>query len=550
MLRFNPSQPVPAFSLDRRDLARKRGMKKREWRLLVMLPFVLVVIGAFINYLLGYAKMIPHGPFEPVIEERVLKPMATPRLNDADPLPSATAIAAELKTVRELIADQANVRHDDVVDALTLAWGAELQHLDLAQPPIPQRVLARDLLLGGVQPGAAVILHGRLLDSVAAPLGPDGAQPTADYPIPQSAMPTGYQRLAVQLDEQQIAQVLAPISASELVVGRDIQVLGRFLGSAPAPTGTTGDTQMPLVLARQVRASERSEEQTDPDLVEMRGIMPATLPTDLFTNVGDERSVLETRPYYFLLGQARVDRDGGLAGYATAANGNDRADDIHQKPEEFRGQPFKLTGFVYRCWEDVNVARDQPFGVNRVLRILMWNRDAGKITELLNGKPTLKSQILRLYEVCLISDQVAPARGAKISVDARFFKFRAIPVNADSLRDQRNDVRRQSDNVYTFAFVGVGYSIIPALPPYELRWLDLSIVAACVALGVLIVVLRRRDQRLEKLVGEQVRRLRATRKALNLARLNAVHRLPAAQASTAISTPIAPPAESEKPAAP
>ena len=478
-------------------------MKKREWRLILMLPFALVVIGVVINVLIGYTKMIPHGPLEPVIEEPPLVAMPGPRLSDAPPLPEQPAITAEVPIVLELIADRATVRHEDVLDTLTLAWAQELLSADRAAPPIPQHVLARDLLMGGVRPGAAITLHGRLLDSIPAPIAGAAA---------------GYQRLSIQLDEQQIAQVLAPESAAEMVIGREVQVLGRFLGTAAVPSGAAGETQMPLIVARQVRASDQTPELGDDDLAEMRGLIPKRLPDDLFSNVGDERSILETRPYYFLLGQARVDRDGEATVFEHVPSGNLTADDIHQKPDSFRGKPFTIAGYVYRGWEDSNVARDQPFGVTRVVRLLLWNRDFGKVTEDIDGKPTIKSQILRLYEVCLVTDQPLPERGAKILVNSRFFKFRAIPVTPSSLRDKRNQVQRQSDNVYPFVFVGTGYSFEAPPPMYTFSWMDTIIAVCCISLGILMLILVRRDQRLEGLVGGQIRKFRATRQALAQAR--------------------------------
>ena len=520
MLRLNPSQPPPSFSLDKRHLAQRRGMKKREWRLVLMLPFALVAIGVVINVLLGYTKMIPHGPLEPVIEEPALAPMPGPRLSDAPALPEQTAITAEIAIVHELIADRATVRHEDVLDALTLAWAQELLTADRAAPPIPQHALARDLLMGGVRPGAAITLHGRLLDSIPAPIA--GAA-------------TGYQRLSIQMDELQIAQVLAPETAATLVIGRDVQVLGRFLGTAAVPSGTAGDTQMPLIIARNVRASEQTTDPGDDDLAEMRGLIPKQLPDDLYTNVGDERSILETRPYYFLLGQARVDRDGEATVYDHAPSGNLTADDIHQKPDSFRGKPFTITGYVYRGWEDSNVARDQPFGVTRVVRLLLWNRDFGKVTEDIDGKPTIKSQILRLYEACLVTDQPLPERGAKIIVNSRFFKFRAIPVTPSSLRDKRNQVQRQSDNVYPFVFVGSGYTFEAPPPMYTFSWMDTIIAACCIGLGILMLVLVRRDLRLEGLVGAQIRKFRATRQALAQARK--IGGKPVAQTDTAADRP-------------
>ena len=156
MLRFDRSKmPVPGFSLDKRDLAHKRTLKRREWRLLLTLPVALVLMAVFIHILNGYRHLIPHGPLEPVIIERVLAPTPPVRLADAAPLPDAAAVEAERSTVRDLIADQANIRHDDTLDALTLAWAQELLAADTARPPIPQRVLARDLVLNALADYAA-----------------------------------------------------------------------------------------------------------------------------------------------------------------------------------------------------------------------------------------------------------------------------------------------------------------------------------------------------------------------------------------------------------
>lgn len=501
-MRFDRSnQPAPGFSLDKRDIASRRGMKRREWRLILTLPIAVVFLGLGIQYLMAYAAMIPNGPAEPVIEEKILDPTPPVRLADAPALPDAAAVDAVRTAVRETIADRAAVRHEDGIGAETVAWAQALIAADTAAPPIPQRALARDLLLGGMVDGAAVNLHGRLVDSVEAPI----------------AGGTGFQRLAVQLDEQQTVQVLAPPEAGSLVIGRPVQVIGRLLGKAPLPTGERGETAVPLIAARVVRADEEGSPEVEPDLAEMRTGVPASLPDDLWTNVGDERSVLETRPYYYLLGQAKIDRDtNGL--FADAPSGNADADDIHQEPARFRGKIYTVVGSVYKSWEDPNVARDQPFGVAKVRRILLWNRDFGKVTEQVDGKTVIKSQILRLYEVCVSGDQPAPERGARVAVDGRFFKFRAIPVKADTLRDARNSVTRQSDNVYTFVFVGAGYRVIPPPPAYEFGSFDVIAVAVALAFGVLFVMLRRRDSRLEGRIAGQVRALRSTRHTLEAAR--------------------------------
>ena len=492
------NKPLPGFTLDRRKLMMKRTMKGREWRLIITLPLAVMIMALLIQYLVGYASLIPHGPLEPVIIDRVLTAMPPPRLSDAAALPTAAAIEEQRAIVRELLADRATVRHEDELDALTVAWAQELLTADASSPPIPQRVIARDLMLGGVRPGSAVMIHGRLEDSIAAPI----ADTTS-----------GYQRLVVRIDEQQTVQILAPSDAATLIIGREVQAVGRYLGDATLPTGTTGMTQMPLIVARNVRFDEIRQLEGDQDLAEMRTGVPARMPDDLYDNLNDERSVLESRAYYYQLGQAKLDLISPEA-FADAPVANTVADDIHQDPPHFRGKPFTLSGYVYRAWEDPNVARDQPFGIDRVQRILLWNRDLGKLTELIDGKSQLKTQILRLYEVCLIGAQPLPKRGDKLTLNGRFFKFRAIPVEPNSLRDKANNVSRQSGNVYTFVFVGNAYEIVAPPPLYTFKWFDVVVVVASLALGVLLYVLLRRDSSLEGRVSAQITRLRLTRKDL------------------------------------
>jgi hypothetical protein len=527
MLRFDRSKhPLPAFSLDRRDLAQKRGLKRREWRLIVTLPIAVMLIAVFMHIFNGYRGMINGNPGEPVFVERVLPAMPAARLGDAGALPPASEVATATPALREILHDGAIVRHGDQLDAITLAWASELMAADRAAPPIPQRAEARDLVLGGVPVGGAVAVHGRLLDSVAAPVAGD---------------PEGWQRLIIGLDEEQWAVVLAPVSAASLVIGRPVRLVGRYLGPVLITAGTSGETTAPLLAARSVMLDERSGADSDPD-DEIHRAFPAELPTDLFADITDERMVLESRPYYYLLGQTRIDSTTEGA-YDRADNGNARADSIHQNPDEFRGRPFTVAGYVYKAWEDRAVARDQPFGVARALRVLVWSRDFGAVTEIVDGKKVLKTQILRLYEFCIGGDQPLPNRGDKIEIQGRFMKFRAIPVDADSLRDARNGITRQSDNVYTFAFVAYGYRLIPPPPAHEWGSYDILFGGFALSLTVLLILVRRRDARLEGRIAGQIRKLRQTR--------HSVTKTPAATvAPDPASATVAPPADAAAPIVP
>ena len=520
MLRFDRSKnPLPAFSLDRRDIAQNRGLKRREWRLIVTLPIAVLLIAVFMHIFNGYRGMINANPGEPVFTERSLPALPAPRLGDSAALPGAAEVAKLKPVLHELQADQAIIRHGDEIDALTLAWADELMAADRAAPPIPQRAEARDLLLGGVPLGGAVTVHGRLLDSVAAPEAGG---------VSEAGSTQGWQRLVIGLDEQQWAQVLAPASASSLVIGRPITLVGRYLGSALTATdpagatgpasatsaagapATSGQTAVPLLVARSVTLDERSGADSDPD-DEIHRAFPATLPPDLFAGITDERMVLESRAYYYLLGQTRIDSTEPTA-YDRADNGNARADSIHQNPDDFRDRPFTVAGYVYKAWEDKAVARDQPFGVARAARVLVWSRDFGAVTEIVDGKKVLKTQILRLYEFCIGGDQPLPNRGDNIEIQGRFMKFRAIPVDANSLRDSHNGITRQSDNVYTFVFVAHGYRLIPPPPAHEFGSYDILFGGFALSLIVLLFLVRRRDAQLEGKIAAQIRKFRQTRR--------------------------------------
>ena len=489
---MNPLQrqerPAP-FSLDRRDHARRRGMQRKEWRLLVILPLLVVVMAVVIQALLRLREALPTGPGEPVIAELVLHPMPAPRLGDSPALPEEAAIAAATPVVADLMASRATVRHDQTLDAGTLAWARLLMSQDRTAPPLPSFADAHDLVLGNPSAGSPLAVEGRLLDARV-----DG----------------GFLHLVVGLDEEQYLLVMTD-PAERVVVGRNVRLTGRYLGTVNLPAGTTGDATFPLMTASTITA--RTATQDEDGLAPFRTGFPTNVPADLYAGVSDERNALERTPYYTLLGLAKADRS--IEGEdSEAGQGNTTADAIHRDPEAHRGRRYHVMGRVYRAWEDPQVARDKPYGIERVVRILMWNRDIGQVTEIEDGKTRFKTQILRLYELCLVTDQPLPQRGEQLVATGRFFKFRAIPVERDRMRDAANGITRQSDKVYPFTFVGGPFTITPPAPVYEFSWV--SAVGSLVAVTMVVFLLWavRRDAHLQARVPNQIRSLRATRRAL------------------------------------
>jgi hypothetical protein len=416
--------------------------------------------------------------------------MARPELAAAAPLADAAAVAEALPIVRELIQDRASIRHSDELDGATLAWAGTLLADDLASPPIAQRVSALDLVLGDLRPGAPVMISGRLEDAASANVGEQT-----------------WERLLVSLEDGQFAQVLAPPTARAVPIGAMVQVVGRHLGWSVLPAGSANQ-HLPLLLGRAVNVAAAGPEATNP----YRGIV--TMPPDLWQDVDDERVVVETRPYFYLLGQVNTDRTEPERFAAEALDGNANADRIHRQPDQHRGKAYRVSGYVYRAWEDATVASEQPWGISRVVRVLLWNRDSGEVTEKVNGKTVLKTQILRLYELAMITDQPLPQTMERITAVGRFLKFHAVPVELNRERDRANAVERQSDKVYTFMFCSGPAILLPPPPKYSFSGFA---IAACVGLLLivgLIMVLWRRDNRTAGEVMGLIRKLRHTRRAV------------------------------------
>lgn len=490
-LNFLPRGPAPAgFSLDRRDHARRRGLQRKEWRLLIILPMLVVLMAVVIQTLLRLREAMPKGPGEPEIAEIRLEPMPAPRLQDAPSLPTPEAVTAVDALVGDLMQSRATIRHQEDLDPATLAWSLRLITQDRQAPPLPVSADAHDVVAGHLPAAAPVALDGILLDA------------RIDGP---------WMRLILGMEEQQFVQILTPQDTPGLVVGNQVRVVGRHLGVAILPSGDQGDSALPLLAASIVRPLPKSTRGEDQDLQEFRTGFPTQLPVDLYDGVSDERNALERRPYYTLLGQSKLDRDDPQS-LAAADQGNARADAIHRDPPTFRGQLFHVTGRVYRAWEDPLPARDQPYGITRVVRILLWNRDIGQVTEIEDGKPRFKTQILRLYELALATNQPLPERGDKIVATARFLKFRAIPVARDRLRDEANGMTRQSDKVYPFTFVGGDFTVIPPPSPYTFTWVSVLGAGIAATMVIFLIWVVRRDQQSQDRVPHQIRALRASRR--------------------------------------
>jgi hypothetical protein len=474
---------------------------------------------------------------EQLRREIPLPVMSKPAIDALPALPEAAAIAAQRESAAMLFADNANPLWAGQPDASAMAWMQLALERDTVTPPLPQRVTARDLVFNHVPVGSPVLLSGMLEDS---------------QPAPVAGQDRGYQRLLLGLDNNQYAEVLAPASAIDLVIGKEIQVVGRYLGAAmlpPAPAdapavGKPGkpdqEVRLPLIAAR-VASHPADRKADDDNPYVMRGAWNP--PADLYANVDDDLLILETRPYYFTLGQVQLDRTTPEA-FAGALSANQEAAKLHKKPSDFRGKPFTVHGHVFHAWEDEGVAKDQPFGVGRVVRAILWSEDYGpyEVTDPMGKVTTSNKLVLRAFEIAAISHQPLPKPGDIITATGRFLRMRALEVKPNERRDRILGVTRQSDRAYTFMFITGDWEDHAPPLQYDLTWAKFGLVIAGVLVAGLLLFVARKESVREDDVFDSVRKLRRTRGELK-AKLGGPATVPPADAPGA-------PAADAGPAAP
>lgn len=530
MLSFQPKKPSKGvgFTLDpvKREQAKAPASRRRHMHLL-FLAGIAIISGSLLWSFLDKISTSLGPATNRLKQEILLTPMVTPSIADLPALPDAAAITEHRAGVADQIVSGTVPLWIDQPDASTLAWLATTLERDRSAPPLPQRVDARDLILRHVKVGENVVITGQLEDSQPAPIA--GAA-------------TGYQRLLVSLPDQQYLEVLAPENARELLIGDAVLVVGRFMGfailppadpsaptpavapsqpeaapvaGAPAPPATATPAtptriEVPLIAARSAAKPAAQLERENPYV--MRGEW--RLPEDIYRNVDDDLLLVETRPYYYTLGQVLLDRTTPEV-FAQAKSANETASALHKEPKAYRGQPFTIRGHVFHSWEDTGVTQDQPFGVSRVVRIILWTEDWGdwEVTEGDKVK-TSRKLILRAFEIAAISHDPLPKVGEVITTNGRFLRLRSMEVSPNEARDRRLGIKRQSDRAHTFLFVTDGFTVLPSSPEYDFTFVGILVVVLAAILGGMLLLMARRESQKKELIFDSVRKLRESRKAL------------------------------------
>ena len=226
MLNFQQKKPSKnqKFTLDpvQLELAkRKPPIDFKRYMHLLFLVGIAIVSGTLLWSFVIKLKEEGGLPYAAQLQDELaLVPMFKPTIASLAPLPNAAEMAEHKTFVDEQLSSGNIPLWVDQPDASTLAWIRKRIALDISAPAIAQRVEARDLVLRHLKVGSAVILTGLLEDSQPAPIDSETA---------------GFQHLLLALPNEQYIQVLAPASAQELLIGEQVQVIGRFLGFSTLP---------------------------------------------------------------------------------------------------------------------------------------------------------------------------------------------------------------------------------------------------------------------------------------------------------------------------
>ena len=557
MLNFQQKKPSKnqKFTLDpvQLELAkRKPPIDFKRYMHLLFLVGIAIVSGTLLWSFVIKLKEEGGLPYAAQLQDELaLVPMFKPTIASLAPLPNAAEMAEHKTFVDEQLSSGNIPLWVDQPDASTLAWIRKRIALDISAPAIAQRVEARDLVLRHLKVGSAVILTGLLEDSQPAPIDSETA---------------GFQHLLLALPNEQYIQVLAPASAQELLIGEQVQVIGRFLGFSTLPPADIAESPPSPLSPNSVIAAPTNEQiaKNAPPVVDAPAMIPPAMippakpappkaisvpyiaarvaahpakvvavenpyamsgnwrmPEDIYSNIDDELLLIETRPYYYTLGQVFLDRTNPGA-YDKAKNANEVGSQIHRAPADFRGEQFTLHGKVFHAWEDEGVALDKPFGIDRVVRVIMWSEDWGDWYEQDGDKVVTKRKlILRTFEAAMVTHLPLPKANDAITMTGRFLRIRAMEVERNPVRDRAHGVRRHSDRSYTFLFVTGDYKVLPPPPSYDYTPLIIIIAIIGLILSSVVVYSVRKDGRRGEHVQDSVRRLRETRRELQKQKINA-----------------------------
>lgn len=486
-------------------------LKRREKiRLMLFLLVSVMFVGVMIDF---WTDTPPTRPEVEAVSEESPEPeleaMAMIDLQRLEELPDYEAIKAKADDVGALLRDDKLVRYSlDPIDALSFAWARAQLDADRDDRPLPQAFSAVDLVHGKVRHGRPVIATGTLVE------------------LRQSSVPglenESWYRLQVLLrnedDVPVFMHVLAPEWAAPgggdgdgLSPGLSLRVVGRYMGMADLPTAGGGSQRLPVVAASALAHQDASSVTNLMALSPLRASSGGGLwrpDPEVFEDVSDypgnpRQSVLERRPYYYLLGQVKLDASTPDV-YPEPLSMERKGQAVYEEPSAYRGEVFSVEGRVWDAWWDEQVAIDQPYGVDRVMRVWLWRVVYG-----IGDKP-----FRDLYELAVVapSGKELPRRGEIVRATGRLLKVHLYHTPLNQFAFMLDKDMEQSENVLFKFLVVPDYEVLPEPKVRDYLPWRIAFLVVFLSFFLLMGILVIRDQRHEDDYKKGVRALREGRR--------------------------------------
>jgi hypothetical protein len=470
-------------------------MRRRE----VWVVFLLALVAALvISYVVEFLQhpVKPVGP-KPEEQDLTLDPMPLPRLEALD-LPAPLEVDERTRATIALLLEQPELVANNLFGptSTAFAWFDAQLPRDRSERPLHQRFSGEDLARGRLGFGTVFNCDATLLELQTI---------------------AGREWGLVALGPEWYGVFRAEQIVEAVVIGNDVRLIGRLMGTLPYADGSA----LPVFACDVVQPTPPETPLATAVALPMIGLDGSLPPEDdVYDEIDDVHPSLELRPYYYLLGVVSRNDRYQTDPYEGALSAVGESIAIHQDPQPYRGRPMTFEGYVLYSFEDHQVERDQPFGIERVLHIVCWNTMWGPYsTRNIEGQVQTKMAWVRqAFELAIIGDQPPPPRGAFIRATGRFLKVHGVPAKANRQMDELNEVTRHSDNVYFKFIVCNDYADVTpgAIDWGPLRLAFLILVPLCV---LWVAWLQICDNRQQAARPEKVRRLRNTRRKLGLDRV-------------------------------
>ena len=448
----------------------KSGLRTRDLIALLSIVVSLVLVIACIVYIDEQASKAKITDKEKVLGT-ALQEMPDPDLEQVPVLPSIEDMSQFKEQVDWVINNPAELSARlNGYSTTSFAWLRKQLELDSKQGPLPQYFSVQDIIIDGLAFGTPTVVSGLLLNTRTVTVTDSNEE---------------WQWMVIEAQDHQFIMLLVPGHVQDYTIGNPVKIVARSMGLMKIPGHD--DHWMPLLGARNVYEPKDTGVESDFGVISPTPDLSTVNESELFETIDDERTVLELRPYFYLLGKINLIDSYDENVYENAVPANPISGKMHDNPSAYRGQVFTVRGRVLDVFKDDLVKRQKPYNIEKVSRVLLWalvkekyqeqNTYTGEITEKI-------THVRHTYELAVIGDVGELSVGQIVEATGRFLKVHGIPMDRSSNRD-RVFGKLQSDNFYSKMFVVPNLNIIPEAEENLWVKITLAVILASFFLCVL-----------------------------------------------------------------